>query len=568
MLRLARFRIAAAIGGAVWLALAAVPASRAASAPELPVEAERAVESIGAAELEAALRYLASDELEGRGTGHAGNERAAQYLASTFERLGVQPAAGGTFLQPLPIVTPALGEPNRLVALDDGGRTPTPLALGRDFLPVPASPSGELTAGLAFAGYGIVAADVGHDDYAGVDVRGRVVVAFAGRPRSGKHRPPLDGSHGTETVKARVAAERGAAALLLVPTTRGRSIGGRQTWSEATSPRAARVLLAGDVHPLPVLALSGHAATKLLGKTPDRSLDALQRALDGRAAGAAGKKRGPDGPASFLVPDRQVSLATTVEHRRLVAHNVLAMIEGADPARRHEVVVVGAHFDHDGVDEAGRIYNGADDGGSGPVGVLEIADAFARAAAEGRRPRRTVVFALWNAEEKGLLGSRHYVASVLPAAAVVVAKLNLDMVGRSEEVPEKPDPRFHGLSPTRAADNANLVHLLGYSWSPQLAAIVTAENAAIGLTVRTAYDDHEQNLLRRSDHWPFLQHGIPALYFTTGLHPDYHTPDDDVDRIEFEKLARVARLVFRTAWRVADAEILPRYETPSSPSTQ
>jgi Zn-dependent M28 family amino/carboxypeptidase len=215
------------------------------------------------------------------------------------------------------------------------------------------------------------------------------------------------------------------------------------------------------------------------------------------------------------------------------------------------MVVVGAHLDHDGTDEQGRIYNGADDNASGTAAVLAAGAAFARAAAGGERPARAVLFALWNGEEKGSLGAEAFVSAPQPRRRVV-ANLNLDMVGRHEEVLDPGDWRFHGLPRIDAAATGNTLHVLGYSYTPELAAMLRDANDAVGLTLQEDYDNGGLGLLQRSDNWPFLARGIPALFLTTGLHPDYHTPADDTDRIDFGKLTRVARLAARAAWIVAD----------------
>jgi Zn-dependent M28 family amino/carboxypeptidase len=242
----------------------------------------------------------------------------------------------------------------------------------------------------------------------------------------------------------------------------------------------------------------------------------------------------------------------------LSASNVVARLEGGDPLLRDDVVVVGAHFDHDGLDDQGRIYNGADDNASGTAGVLEVAEAFARLAEQGRRPRRPLVFALWNGEEHGMLGSHAFAGELAARGQRAVAVLNLDMIGRDEHVPPG-DRRFAGLSPTPASLNRNAVHVLGYSLSPSLMAFARDENHATRLTLRATLDDNPQRLLHRSDQWPFLQARVPALYFFTGLHPDYHTPDDDVEKLNFEKMTRIVQLVYRVAWRVADAPTPPSY---------
>jgi Zn-dependent M28 family amino/carboxypeptidase len=160
---------------------------------------------------------------------------------------------------------------------------------------------------------------------------------------------------------------------------------------------------------------------------------------------------------------------------------------------------------------------------------------------------------LWNGEEKGSLGAEHYVRHPAPARRVI-ANINLDMVGREEEIPDPDNPRFRGFRKTSAAQNTNVVHLLGYTYSPDLAAMAQRANDAIRLTIKEDYDRGAQSLVRRSDNWPFLARGVPAVFLTTGLHPDYHTPDDDTERIDFAKLERITELAARLAWMAADGE--------------
>jgi hypothetical protein len=295
-------------------------------------------------------------------------------------------------------------------------------------------------------------------------------------------------------------------------------------WPEQPSIRDAtyRLLSTLAAQPAPVAALSETAA------------EPIRRALgSGHALTAT------------LTPDLIV--------RPIRIHNVLGLVEGRESKRRNEVVVVGAHLDHDGVDESGRIYHGADDNASGTAAVLAAAAAFAHAAAGGERPARPVLFALWNGEEKGELGAEAFLAADRGGRRIV-ANLNLDMVGRHEEVPDPNDWRFSGFPRIDAAESANTLHVLGYSYAPALADDVRAANAAIGLTLKEDYDEGAQNLLERSDQWPFLRRGIPAVFLTTGLHPDYHTPGDEAGRIDFGKLERIARLAARAAWIVADGK--------------
>jgi Zn-dependent M28 family amino/carboxypeptidase len=228
---------------------------------------------------------------------------------------------------------------------------------------------------------------------------------------------------------------------------------------------------------------------------------------------------------------------------------------------KDEWVVVCAHYDHDGADE-GRIFNGADDDGSGTVALLAIAEAYAEAARAGSRPRRSVLFAAWNSEERGLLGAWAYAESPLVPLEKTVATLNMDMIGRNEEVPVGGGRRFRGLEIQTAESNRNRVNILGHSYSGELKSRVEESNRLVELELLMRYDNNESNLLRRSDQWPFLQKGVPSLFFHTGLHPDYHTEFDRPEKIEYEKLERIARLVHQTSWDLASAEGRPRFDRP------
>jgi hypothetical protein len=552
--------------GVVLLSLLAGSAYTAATIPE---EAERAAETIAADDLRAHLRFLASDELGGRGTGHGGNQVAELYLAAVFERLGLGRAAGAAYLQPVEMYFTTLGPGNELVISEQVNRAQVAVryAAGTDFQPHSASGSRTVTAELFVAGYGITAPDLQYDDYAGLDARGRIVIVLEGEPRTDgpgdRFRGRASTSYAAVEHKIQNARAHGAAGLLIV---RNRLRDVRAAWPEQPSVRARHFELASavDEQTLAIGTISIGAADQLIaaGRADGgQNVSAVRKDVEG-ALERAGREP-VSAPASFAIPGREARLSIDLSRQRAVMHNVLAMIEGADPTLKNELVVIGAHLDHDGIDDDGRVYNGADDDGSGTVAVLEAAEAYTEAARAGRRPARTVVFALWNGEEKGLLGSRHYVANPVPAGHTIVANINLDMVGRDEDVPDPKDFRFFGLPKTAAAENTNAVHLIGYSYSPKFARIVSEENAAVGLTVKQTLDDSPTNLIRRSDHWSFLSRQIPAIFLTSGLHPDYHTPQDDVGRINFEKLEKIARLAYRVSWRVASDAVPPDYVDPA-----
>ena len=497
---------------AIWCGCAA-PAARLAPA-RLPDAVVRAIDGVATADLKTYVEVLASDKLKGRGVGEPGNRQAEEFICDTLQRQGVTPAgADGSCYQPVEITQASPGSRARLIVRNADGAVLHEIRGGSAFYPLPDTGSSEATGRLVFAKYGITTGDGKHDDYAGLDVTGTVVMILDGAPEA------LHGDRAAILAsKVQNATARGARALLVITE---RPAAADQVWPDTGSGRSATYRLASELRrSLPLATLSQRAAAPLR--------DALARG---------------DRTEATLIP--------ALELKSVTVRNVLGLVEGRDPAKRGEMIVVGAHLDHDGTDTEGRIYNGADDNASGTAAVIAAAAAMARAAAAGERPARSVLFALWNGEEKGSLGAFAFVDAPQPARRVV-ANLNLDMVGRNEEVPDGADWRFAGMPRVAASASLNTLHVLGYSYSPDLAAGVREANDAIGLTLKEDYDQGIHNLVQRSDHWPFLSRGIPALFLTTGLHPDYHTPDDDAGRIDFGKLTRVARLAARAAWIVAD----------------
>lgn len=508
--------------GAVVLALSTV-VTPAADAPRVPAAVVGAIEQITAAELRAHVEALAADDMSGRVVGHEGNRKAVAYAARVLRSAGVAPAAA-SYLQDVELYHASLRDDSRLTIAQADGQVVADLPAGAQFHPLPESSALDVSGPLVFAGHGLTARTLRHDDYARRDVKGAIVLVEEGVPAWIGRRPSVTPDQVAElsTVERKIADAhaRGAVGVIVIEMS---AADARTVWTAPTSPRATAYRLHSALLTRPVAAavLSGHAAGP------------IRRALsDGRPLVA--------------------TLRPGIAIHRLTVHNVVASLEPAANGPGG-TVVVGAHLDHEGVDDEGRVFNGADDNASGTAAVLAIAAALSKAADRGQRPRRRVVFALWNAEERGSLGAEAYAASPVPAGRII-ANLNLDMIGRAEDVPDPDDPKLRGFRRTSARQNRNVVHLLGYSLSPDLAAAATRANERVGLTLKREYDEDAQGLLKRSDHWVFLKRGIPALFFTTGLHPDYHTPRDDAERLDFTKLERIAELVGRLAWMVAEGE--------------
>lgn len=493
------------------------------AATRVPEAAAREIDRVSADDLRRYVETLASDGLEGRGIGGQGNRAAEAFICDTLKQNGVTPAAAdGSCFQPVAIYRPGLGPGARLTVAAQDGTAVADLIAGADFYPLPETGNDNVTAPLVFARHGITAPQLKHDDYAGLDARGAIVLVLEGAPE------------GLGT--ARDATHRDAHATLALV---------ERKVSDAAAHGARGVIVIHDYLPDLQSAWPGQPSIR------DASYR-LVSALRARNAPVAGISRRAAEPLRKALANRQILRATLtpdLAFTALTINNVLGIVAGRD-ANRRDIVVVGAHLDHDGIDAEGRIYNGADDNASGTAAVLAAAAAFARAAATGERPARSVLFAFWNGEEKGSLGAEAFITAP-ERNRTVVANLNLDMVGRHEDANPN-DWRFAGFPKVEAAASANTLHVLGYSYTPDFAADVRDANRAVGLELLERYDEGAQRLLQRSDNWPFLSRGIPALFLTTGLHPDYHTPEDDTARIDFAKLTRVTRLAARAAWMVAD----------------
>ncbi len=504
--------------------------------------------SILAGDLRADLHFLASDGMRGRLAGTPEAALAGDWIKSRFERLGLRPAGpDGSFVQPFDLMAFSLGEEN---ALEVAGVAGGPLRPGRDFCPLDFSASARAQGDLVYAGFGITSARAGHDDYKGQDFKGRIVLALQHEPGERDPESRFDGIVTAEASagwrKALFAQERGAAGILFVQDVHNHPEGGSlEAFTAAAWParprRIERFLLSVWMEriQIPAAQISVELASKLVAGS-GRTL---------RDLAASAEAAGGIVPVPLAGP--MIELRVSVNRRRVAARNVLGLLEGRDPELRDETVIVCAHFDHDGA-EGDRIFNGADDNGSGTVGVLEIAEAYALAAAAGRRPRRSVLFAAWDAEERGLLGAWHYTERPTRPIGKTVGVLNMDMVGRNEEVPSAGAGKFRGLEAQTAQSNANALNVLGATRSRGMRTAIEGANRGIGLDLRFRYDNNISNLLRRSDHWPFLERGVPAVWIFTGLHPDYHTPDDRPERINYEKMERVIRLVYQVSWDLAE----------------
>ncbi|RYY11702.1 MAG: M28 family peptidase, partial [Cytophagaceae bacterium] len=273
--------------------------------------------------------------------------------------------------------------------------------------------------------------------------------------------------------------------------------------------------------------VSPEMGAALLGTTP-AGLAAYRQAV-----AAAGRPVAPLQAQPLTLDIARVTAPFTTE-------NVLGYLEGTD--KKDEVVVLSAHYDHVGT-PYGAVYNGADDNGSGTVSLLALARAFAQAKKDGHGPRRSLLFLATTGEEKGLLGSRYYTDHPVFPLANTVADLNLDMIGRVDSAHQGRAPYLYLIGADRLSQELNAVsEATNQQYNP--------------LALDYKYNDPKdpQHLYTRSDHYNFAKHGVPVIYYTSGLHADYHLPTDDVEKIDFPALARRDQLIFHTAWALANRD--------------
>jgi hypothetical protein len=507
-------------------------------------------DSIRKEDLKADLFFLAHDLTQGRLVGTPGNALAAEFIKSRFERLGLVPAGpDGSFFQSFNLVVAALGTDNSLEVVG-ADQVSTRLQPGQDYYPQRFSASARVKGPLVFGGFGITAPALSYDDYRGESVKGKIVLILDHEPGERDVASPFDGVVSAEAAvpfrKVLAAQERGAIGVLFVSDVHNHP--GPQNFEAAAQaywppkpPRIEQFFLSDYIDRIRIPAAQiSPALASILIRSTNRTLEDLSRSAESPRA---------DGPLAIAGP--QVALTVSVNRHIVPDRSIVGLVEGSDPQLKQEIVIVSAHHDHEGAD-GNQVFNGADDNGSGSVAVIDIAEAYVLAAKGGQRPRRSILFAVFGSEERGpLLGSWAYTEHPLRPLDKTVAVLNMDMIGRNMEVPVGGGRRFNGLEVQSAESNNNSVNIIGHSRSPALKAAVEQANKALGLKLKMDLDNNASNLLRRSDQWPFLQRGVPAIWFHSGLHPDYHTVNDRPEKINYDKMEKIARLVHQVSWDLA-----------------
>ena len=463
------------------------------------------------------LTSLASEEMQGRKSGTFGQRVAAEYITKQFRKIGL-------------ISPPNVTGYTQYFTFQSTGYIPTSFTIGKsdfqtgvDYLPLENEgnkESGFKASQIIFSGYGIT--DGNYDDYRDKDIKGKVVVIFPGEPKeneqfiiSGTNHYSTWGKNISE--KIRLAKEKGAEAVLVINPSENIFLA-----SPAALPGKENGLLPS---PLPVIRIVPQMLNQLFGEAAAQTLLQLHK----EAAPLMNL---------HLETEEKIKLTYGFEDIIATSSNIIGMIEGSD--KKEEYVILSAHYDHMGI-EGKNIFFGADDNGSGTSALLEMAESFMAAKKAGHGPGRSILFVAFSGEEQGLYGSSHFTIAPIISLDSVSANLNTDMVGRWD-----------------FKRNKEYIYVVGDNQiSSELNPLINKVNKKYtGLKLDDKYNNPKdpERLFYRSDHFNFANKGVPVVFFTNGVHPDYHQPGDTVDKIDFNLLKKRTQLIFLTAWEIANRE--------------
>ena len=478
----------------------------------LPAEVRRSLQTVTGKEIIAHAKVLSDPKLRGREASSTGAHKAARYIAEEFRRLRLRPGGNaGAYYQVFKI------RPGYQIASEltfRMGKTPLgDFKRGHDYMPAHL-PTGkaEVQAECIFAGYGISSPKLKFDEFDRLDVKGKAVFVFSGVPwpagaESWLGLGPATAKFGTIEYKAQNAAAHGAACLFLVDNPAG--------WRRDVKV-PERLRIPDTSWPLKAEIPVVHITRELLAEVTKMSVAELRM-----LAADIARQRSPE---SMLLRARRVRFKAVMSGRGRMGRNIVGILPGRGDVLKSQAVVIGAHYDHLGEAEEGTIYFGANDNAAGVGALLAVARAFATLPSQ---PRRTIVFAAFDAEEIGRRGSKHYASHPAVPIGQTSLMINFDMIGRNEP------------------DSINVVATRS---SKELHAIHQQANRHVGLKLV-----HPQTLrLGLSDHSPFYYAGVPIMYLFGGRDPDYNTPRDTWDKLIPEKVEKVARLAFLTSWAAAE----------------
>ena len=500
-------------------------------------------ELINADDIESYITFLASPHLMGRSNGEPGLDIATDYLASQAKLIGLKPANGISYFQPYTIIKKSIDNEKTVVQVTTEGQDPVLLKDPVLQLLPSGSSDFEFEGEVVFAGYGIKSDKDNYNDFENLNTEGRIILIMNRSPLSedGKKflfgEPVWSSSFMSLQVKLATLLFSKAKIILFVPDPKsGFSSIEEQYPAIANELKSSRYLkgtkpLMVDLPGMPKVIFVQRSVADELFKGTGHTLDELQRSIDSKLK-----------PQSFLLTGKKIKISEVSRTDEVTLNNVAGWIEGSDPLLKKEFVVFSGHADHIG-GSAGRINPGADDDASGCAAMLEIASAFHSLE---KKPLRSLLFLWVTGEEIGLYGSQTYVNNPLFPLENTVADLNIDMIGRVK-----------GIADTTAEtpmSGPKSVFVITGNQSSELMAIANAidKKSDLDFDYSLSGRDNPLQLFARSDHYNFVKKDIPVLFFTSGLHSDYHTPRDVIEKIDFGKVELIARTVYEIGYIVAN----------------
>lgn len=502
------------------------------------------VDGVTAKQLREYLTFIASDELEGRDTPSRGLDIAAMFIAQHLASWGIKPAGdAGSYFQKVPLRLNKIdAEKTRL---EINGQS---YAYGKDFLAsqVPTNIAGSP---LVFVGNGWVIKSKNINPYEGVDVKDKVIVIVNNLPK-GITFNDLKGPAGTDWFSPQLYAQQNGAKAVISFSTFGTLANWEGSKWNQSEKGAVDFGKPPAQAPMPTIVVTPRVIAALFAGEKFSGANLFTKGVSG------------DALESFdLKPAKKVTATVAVRSEEIHTQNVVGILEGSDPVLRNEYVAIGAHYDHVGMNPFStaedKIWNGADDDGSGTVSVLSIAEAFAKGAV---KPKRSILF-IWHAgEEKGLWGSEYFTDNPTVPISSVITELNIDMIGRYQN----PGDENHPVN--KELPKPGEIFTIGSRMmSTELGEISDAvNNSYLKLNVNFKYDDPNDpnRYFYRSDHFNYAKHGVPIIFYMDGTHADYHQPSDSIEKINFEQMEKVARTIMATGWTLANNPARPKVDKP------
>ena len=509
----------------------------------VPGPAHGNADYITAGQLKDYLDFIASDEMEGRGTPSRGLDITAKFIATHLSRWSLRPGGDeGSYFQRIALRRSKI-DPLQTHAELNGQK----FSYGDDFL-ANVFP-GTLVGPIVYVGKGWVIKSKDVDDYRGLEIKDKFVVLVEGGLPKGVTRQDLTGKQGEDwDSPLNILRKRGAKGILAIP-----NFGTLVDWQQRRQDMAEQGVVQVErsqnqsTPPLPVIRPSLQMFQALFQGEKQTAAVIFNRAAAG------------DPVESFeLSANKQLSVTISLKSEPATTQNVIAVLEGSDPALKNEYVAISAHYDHLGIGtpvNGDAIYNGADDDGSGTAAVLALAEAFAR----GPRPKRSILFIWHCGEERFLWGSRYFTEHPTITLNQIIADLNMDMIGRTRKEADANPANKMLVKPGE-------IYVIGSKkMSTELGEISEAVNRSyLHLTFNYQFDDPKDTsqLFSRSDHISYARKGIPIIFYYNGEHEDYHQPSDSVEKIDYQNMEKVARTVYATAWELANRAQRPRVDKP------